>query len=333
MIKKFLQYHPVHKKIAPIFDTIFLLRPTMFFAVWIMVVVGIISADQNMHEHSLWNTGFSWQTFLVFSGLTLLISAAFISNQIADENNGQDNQKLFLIGKHISSEKGKSIVKILLIIGGSISIIANWVTAIPAICIYFLWGIEYNHPPFEWKNTPTTGWLVNSCVGGLLFIIGWMMGMNNYPNNAIIPLSFETFSYMLPYLLCFSAVSLLIILPDMKSDDADVRTFPILFGFSTSILISLSMVSIALYVSMKQADPLASTATLVSLPFFIFAVVRRLNKDILRAIRYPIFILNFFALPYYPWLVVPLFCTYYLSKYYYWHRFDLHYPTFLVDND
>ena len=333
MIKKFLQSHPVHKKIAPIFDTIFLLRPTIFFSVWVMVVVGIISADLNMHAPSLWNTGFSWQTFSVFSGLTLLISAAFISNQIADEHNGQDKKKLLLIGKHISSEKGKSIVKILLIIGGLISIISNWVTAIPAMCVYFLWGIQYNHPPFEWKNTPTVSWLVNSCVGVLLFIIGWMLGMKNYPNNAIIPLSVDTLSHMLPYLLCFSAVSLLITLPDRKNDDSEMRTFSILFGFSTSIVISLLMVSIALYVSLKHADPLASTATLVSLPFFIFAAVRRMNKDILRAIRYPIFILNFFALPYYPLLVVPLFCTYYLSKYYYWHRFDLHYPTFLVDND
>ena len=333
MIKKFLQFHPVHKKIAPIFDTIFLIRPTIFFAVWVMVVVGIISADLHLHAPSLWNTEFSWQTFLVFSGLTLLISAAFISNQIADENNDQDNQKLFLIGKHISSEKGKSIVKILLIIGGLISMISNWVTAIPAMCIYFLWGIEYNHPPFEWKNAPTAGWFVNSCVGVLLFIIGWMLGMKNYPNNAIIPLSFDTFSHMLPYLLCFSAVSLLITLPYMKSDDSDMSTFSVLFGFSTSIVISLLMVSTALYVSLQHADPLASTATLVSLPFFIVAAVRRMNKDRLRAIRYPIFILNFFALLYYPWLVVPLFCTYYLSKYYYWHRFDLHYPTFLVDND
>jgi hypothetical protein len=217
--------------------------------------------------------------------------------------------------------------------GGLILIISNWVTAIPAMLIYLLWGIEYNHPPIEWKNTPTAGWLVNSCVGVLLFIIGWMLGMNNYPNNTMIPLSFDTFSHMLPYILCFSAVSLLITLPDMKNVDSDMRTIPIMFGFSASIMISLLMVSIALYVSLQHADPLASTATLVSLPFFIFAAVRQMNKDILRAIRYPIFILNFFTLPYYPLLVVPLFCTYYLSKYYYWHRFDLHYPTFLVDHD
>jgi hypothetical protein len=53
----------------------------------------------------------------------------------------------------------------------------------------------------------------------------------------------------------------------------------------------------------------------------------------LRAIRYPIFILNFFVLSVYPWLFVPLVLTYYVSKYYYWHRFNLHYPTFLVEHD
>jgi hypothetical protein len=58
-----------------------------------------------------------------------------------------------------------------------------------------------------------------------------------------------------------------------------------------------------------------------------------MDKDILRAIRYPIFILNFFALSVYPWLFVPLVLTYYVSKYYYWHRFNLHYPTFLVEHD
>jgi hypothetical protein len=43
--------------------------------------------------------------------------------------------------------------------------------------------------------------------------------------------------------------------------------------------------------------------------------------------------LNFFTLSIYPWLFVPLLVTFYLSKYYYWHRFDLHYPTFLIDHD
>ena len=152
MIKKFLQYHPVHKKIVPIFDTIFLLRPTMFFAVWVMVVVGIISAEVNMHVSTLWVTECSWEIFFVFLGLTLLIGATFILDQLADKNSDQNNDKLFLIGKYISSEKGKSFSIILLISGGLISIIANWITAIPAICICLLWGIVYNYSHLNGKR-------------------------------------------------------------------------------------------------------------------------------------------------------------------------------------
>ena len=333
MIKKFLQHHPVHKKIVPIFDVIFLLRPTMFFAVWIMVVVGMISVDLNMHASSLWNTEFSWKILFVFFGLSLLISAAFTSNQIDEAKNGKSNQELFLIGKYVSSEKGESIARTLLISGLLITIIANWITSIPAICIYFLWRTEFNHAPFEWKHSLGAGWLINSCVGILLFTIGWMLGMKNYQHNEIIPLTIDTLFHMLPYLLYFSAVSLLTTLQYRKSDDADTSTLPIVYGSFASMLIATLMMSIALYLSLKYADPLASTATLVSLPFFIFAAFRRQNKDILRAIRYPIFILNFFSLAYYPWLVVPLFFIYYVSKYYYWHRFNLHYPTFLVDHD
>ena len=333
MIKKFLKHHPVHKKIVPILDPVFLLRPTMFFAVWIMVIVGMISAELNMNTSCLWMTEFSWQIFFVFFGLTLLISAAFISNQIVDEEDDQRHQKLLLIGKHISVKKGNSICIIFLLFGVVISIITNWTTAIPAIGIYFLWGIQYNHAPFEWKNFPISGWLVNSCVGIFLFIIGWMLGMSDTTNAGIMSLSMDTLFYMLPYLLSFSAVSLLSTLLDRKDDDVETSTSPIVFGFSASLIISLFMVGSALYLSLKHTDPLASTATLVSLPFFIFATVRKLNKDILRAIRYPIFIINIFSISYYPWLLVPLFCTYYISKYYYWHRFDLHYPTFLVDYD
>ena len=334
MIKKFLKYHPAHKKIAPKFDTIFLLRPTIFFSVWVMVVVGIISAELNMNATPLWIIKFSWEIFFVFLGITLLISSTFIFSQIADAKNGYDNQKILLIGKYISAEKGLSIARILLILRGLISIIANWITAVLAIGIFFLRRIGYNQAPFEWMKAPFSIWLVNSFFGVLLFIIGWILGMGNYPSTGIIPLSIDTLFHMLPYVLGFSAVSLLATLPDIKgSTPLYTRDYPTVLGTSTSLLLSLFMIIIALYYSIKHSDPLASTATLVSLPFFVFVSLRRLKKDIIRAICYPIFIINFFTLSYYPWLVVPLLCTYYLSKYYYWHRFDVHYPTFLVDND
>ena len=140
--------------------------------------------------------------------------------------------------------------------------------------------------------------------------------------------------FMLPYLLCFSSVSLLTTLPDIKGDvESGDKTFPIVYGEIQTMYLSLILICFAFLVSLYYEDPIASTATLVSLPFFIMTVLRRMKKDVLRAIRYPILILNFFALSVYPWLFVPIAITYYLSKYYYWHRFELHYPTFIVDYD
>ena len=178
------------------------------------------------------------------------------------------------------------------------------------------------------------GWLANSIVGGLLFTVGWFLVMSKQLNNGIINLDISFFEYMFPYLLCFSSVSLLTSLQYMKKKTgSEDKTFPVLYGKISILLLSLIIICVAFVFAVYHRDPLASTSVLVSIPFFVFAVIRRFEKDILRAIRYPIFILNFFTLSIYPWLFVPLFITYYLSKYYYWHRFDLHYPTLLVDND
>ena len=93
------------------------------------------------------------------------------------------------------------------------------------------------------------------------------------------------------------------------------------------------LVILAFFIGFYLNDPLATTSTICSIPFFIYALIRCQKKDILRAIRYPIFILNFFTLTIYPILFIICGIVFYLSKYYYWHRFELHYPTCLVEND
>ena len=118
-------------------------------------------------------------------------------------------------------------------------------------------------------------------------------------------------------------------------EDAESRDsiLPVQFEKMSTLLLSLIFICVAFIFALHHGNPLASTAALVSIPFFVFSVIRRFEKDVLRAIRYPILILNFFTLSIYPWLFIPLAITFYLSKYYYWHRFELHYPTFLVDHD
>ncbi len=334
MIKRFLKYHPIHKKLVPSLDIVFLLRPTLFFSVWVMVVMGMSSAQMKLVNHPLWIDEFAWGTFFVFFGLTIVCSSTFILNQISDVESDAINKKLFLIGKYISPEKSQSISKTLFISGLIISIIANWFTTIFVACIYLVWGILYNHKLFKWKKRPILGLVANSIAGVLLFMVGWYLVMANQLNSQLIIMDIVMFQYMVPYILCFSAVALITTLPDMKGDvKSGDKTFPIVYGNIPAMILSLILICSSFVFSLYNQDPIASTATLVSIPFFIMMVFRRMEKDVLRAIRYPIFILNFFALSVYPWLFVPVIITYYLSKYYYWHRFELHYPTFLVDYD
>ena len=95
MIKRFLKYHPIHKKLVPNLDIVFLLRPTFFFSVWVMVVIGMSSAQMHLVDYPLWITEFSFMTFLIFLGLTFVCSSTFILNQIHDEENDDKNKNLF----------------------------------------------------------------------------------------------------------------------------------------------------------------------------------------------------------------------------------------------
>ena len=127
MIKRFLQYHPVHKILVPKLDIVFLLRPTLFFSIWVMVVMGMSSAQKNIVSYPLWISTFSWVTLFSFVGLTLVCSSTFIINQISDQESDEINKKLFLVGQYFSLEKSQSISRILLLSGLIISIVVNWI--------------------------------------------------------------------------------------------------------------------------------------------------------------------------------------------------------------
>jgi len=294
-----------------------------------MVTLGMAAAKMSTAKHPLWISDYDLSTFLVFLGITLLCSGTFIINQIVDKGGDEKNQKLFLIDQYIEIQKAKRISDSISIIGILLLMFSNLILTPLGICIYILWGIAYNKPPFEWKKHPFFGIFTNMAIGIILFLMGWLQvaGSSNLQFGQLINL-------MVPYILCFTAVSLMTNIPDIKGDASEsANTFSVKFGQRATSILAMFIVMIAFYLSYQNSDPIASTASLTSIPFFIFALIRDLDKDILRAIRYPIFLLNFFVFPVYPWLFVSVFIIYYFSKYYYWHRFNLHYPTFLVEND
>lgn len=324
----------MHKRMAPWLDYLFLLRPTLFFPVWVMLAVGMAAARMDISGYTLGILQFQWTTVALFAGMTLISGATFIINQIKDKDGDALNDKLFLVGNYIPVDRARLVMYGTLIVGLLLTLIAGVVSMILGALLYLVWGILYNIEPFHYKKTPVLGMITNSLAGLVIYTAG---AMHIYGSTGLTPMESLTGKLLLvaiPYMLCYTATSLLTTIPDMDGDkQTGALTFPIQFGLHTTILIGTIMVVLALTLGLYFKDPVSSLAALVSLPLYIVALRKNGTPEVLRAIRYSVFFLAFFVMLIYPLLFPAVLFVFYLSKYYYWHRFHLKYPTFDVSND
>ena len=334
MIKNFFKTHPIHKKIVTCFDYLFIFRPTLFFVVWVMISVGMYIAYLQNDYTLQWNLDYNFRTLIVFLSLSIICGATFITNQLSDSKSDTINKKLFIVDSIINNQDAQNIYKYSIYVGGILLLLSFSIyNIIIGISIFFIWDRLYNKEPYQCKNNPFLGPLCNLLVGFLLIFSGWIVV---HSNNQSLSFSY-LYNFLLliiPYLLCYLSVAIITDIPDIEGDKSiQKNTFTLIYGKKTTLVISTLLVLLAFLISYYLNDPLGSIITVVSFPFFLFALFRGYNKDILRAIRYPIFIMNFFVMTIFPVLFIFSIVVFYFSKYYYWHRFDIHYPTFIVDND
>ena len=331
MIKKFFKSHPMHKKIAPLFDLLMISRPTLFFSVWVMICIGMYIGMFLTHQNLSVNiTEFNYKTIMMFAGISLICAGTFIMNQLSDIEGDKINKKLFIIGNIVTSEKALVISRVMPAVGAVAILFSKWVVIIPALLIYIFWGELYNNKEYDWKSKPSLGFLCNMVCGYLLVLSGVLYTSHNFS----MLLAVKSLLYILPFLFAYASVVLLANIPDIEGDkETNKKTFTVMYGVRNTVILSTFMCVFSLLLGLYLWEPLSSTAALSALPFFLFATFRGQNKDIIRSIRYPILLLNFYVLTIYPLLIFPVFISYYLTKYYYWHRFSIHYPTLLVDND
>ena len=332
MIKNFFKKHKIHSKIVPFLDLFFLLRPVGNFAIWVMLCIGMYVSQLVPHqfgkESELFITSFNLSTTLLFFGYALLMSSISMINQIKDKKSDKINKKLFLVNDRFDDQ----FVDKLRVIIGIISILilsyVNVFIMILGVLLYLFYGYLYNQDTLRFKRHPLKGLFCKIIVGIILIYSGYI-----HLNGVAQIFDLKLFLLFAPYILLFTSVSIMIDIPDYKGDQEDnVITFAAYSGRKTATYICLIINLLALIISLKIEDPLSSIIIITSLPFFMYAATRGLKKDILRAIRYPVSIINLFTMTIFPHLFLPVFIIFYLSKYYYWHRFSLHYPTLLVND-
>jgi len=306
MIKSFFKDNPIHKRIAPYLDFIFLFAPTNYFFVWGPVCLGMYIANTQSSLSSLWILVFNLKVGFLFLGLSLIMASFFmkIPNIDLERNNHPFiDEYLFYFGF------------IFLFFTNVYNLILG---------LFFFAAYKFIFPMMLNNEKAFYNPLLNIIFCILLISSGYCIAATN---NSYFNIDITYFATLrvLVYILCMFSIILMISLQyniKMLSSSRRVKA-------SISTLLIILNFIIAIYLK----DPLLSVFSIVSVPFFLYALFRNLDKDIKRVIIYPVFIINFFISTIYPFLFICLFIIFYISKYYYWHRFNLHYPTFLVKDD
>jgi len=315
MLKKFIRDHKIHKDIvlSSPFDYIFLCKPSYLFGPIAMILVGMYLANFANADLQLGITSVNIKTSLFLFGISLVICCIFIKDKILSVQEGSDSRFSFieknLIGDRIDIKIAELIHNTLLGLGFGFIIGTSWINLFIIAAIYFSWLYSSNCSGDLLK---TLG--LFTLISFFLVISGWLYTDSSF-NSYLKFILF--FLLAIPYVCLFLATIILINFDSNKSNS----------------FIGVAFIMIGFLIAYYNNDPVGTTTLSVSFPFYLFLFLRGAERDLIRAIRYPIFLLNFFLFTIYPLLMIPLTIIFYLSKYYYWHRFDIHFPALAINND
>ncbi len=308
---------PFMVRLSKLFDYLFVLRPMLFFPVWTVYAAGFFAAKRFLPlQLQVDNSGWG---LTIGIALTLLMGSAFILNQIVDAPTDRLNKKLFLIADgHIPQRAALLETVILGVLPLAIAAMYSLAMTVLFMAIYLITGILYSLPVFKWKDRPWLGLWANALGAFLIFTAGWWI-----KNISLV----EPLLHAVPYAAAVSAVYILTTVIDQKGDEKfGKRTFAVCYGLQTVIWTGLVFELVSLFSAWMLNDPLIFYPALFALPFFMIATRRQSLPNVIRAIKFPILFLSIAICFFLPNYLVLLAVTYYVSKWYYYYRFGLHYP-------
>ena len=308
-LTNFLKNSSLNLKVVKNIDFLFLIRPTSYFIIWLVLCVGMYIPAFAYDDIQLFVKEFNLNTFVFFVSITFFSVFYLVNDQLINVENN------YLLKKKYDIVFLNKLKMISFLISVLLMIIACWPLMFVLILFYMLSDKFFNS--INVLNVNYVCYQIFSII--LLLYIGIYFKI--FQSNLLF--SFDIFQFSIPYILLLLSIYLLHNIYSLINKNI----------FSSNSIVSLTALLInllALLLLLIFQDPLGSTILSVIIFFNFYAFLRGERKDYLRTVRYGIGILNYFMLIIYPILFIPILILFYVSKYYYWHRFDIHYPTFLV---
>ncbi len=319
------------RAILPFLDYVIVLRPTLLFPVWTLALLGHYHGT-DLASHSLKFAFLAaeipvhlnldtrvWVTLCLYS---MLASAGYIINQIADKETDAANSKLYLVADGYVKLPLIKLEAALLFLASMVCVIV-WFRGSRAylalVALSAVLGVIYSVPPFRLKGKPIVDLLANAIgYGGIAFLIGW---------GTTAAVNAEALKCAVPYVFCVAAAFVNTTLPDLKGDETHGdRTTGVLLGVRRSCQLSLFLLVIAILSAWILGDAVALIAGLVSVPFFVYMNITPKRSAIILATRIGILALTLIAC----FLIPPYFilfgCVLLFVRWYYGARFGIVYP-------
>ena len=293
-------------------DWLFILRPVLHPPVWTILILGFYQSPLKQFDEFrlLW-------LLLISSGLA---GWAYIVNQISDIESDRRNKKLFFLPAGLISVKAASIYAgFLLVISISAAFFINLNVGLVSSGLAAL-GYLYSGRPFNGKNHPVWSTMLNGFGhGSLVFMLGFA-GAGGLFGDAF-PLS-------TPYLFAVIAVFVGTTLPDARGDVLSGKRTPgVVLGtrFSTAVM-ALSLI-ISLLLSLVFRDIPMLIVCNLSMPFYLYAVIKPNVKNAVFAARLSVLILSLAACFVFWWYLAILAFLFVTARLYHKKRFGIDYPS------
>lgn len=326
MVKRFFKNHPVHKKIVPLFDYLFLIRPIYLLTVWLIIGAGMTAALLQFDPPKLWSNSFTGEIVLFIVSLSVLFAGCFVHWQNSSDSGYPLQATASLLNVWIKPEISGYISIILLSAGLVGIVLVNYILVIPCIFIIVILG-----PP-RITNADNLSHFEFILAGIILVLTSYIFMMNE------INLNFTQISIgqtTLPYLFILIAVGILLPIERYGNTESvkNKKEMTRLSEFRVKFIIASMLCIFSIITGLKFQDPVSSTCALTMLPFFVVLTLRSNRVDLVRTVRYSILINSVFIYSVYPGFIWFAVAIYFLSKYYYWHRFNIHFPTLVIEYD
>jgi 4-hydroxybenzoate polyprenyltransferase len=294
-----------------VLDYFFLIRPSVLIPCWTTLLLGCQYA-----RGGVLSLTFPVRAFVLYSAV---MGGSYILNQLFDIESDRRNKKLFLLSGNMIP-LWAAIVEMLLLWTIGVYLALGYPAAFKIlVAVSLAMGILYSLPPVKLKGRPLVDLAGNGLGYGLVsFLVGFSIYALFDPRACV---------YAIPYVLAVGGVFVNTTVVDMEGDQAaGEMTTAVLLGRPGSYVLALLLVVASLVTSIFVRNYPCLITAAVSLPLFVFALIRQDRKSTTLSFRVPPFILALTAGFFFPIYLVVLALLLMLMRWYYKKRFGYDYP-------